>query len=95
LEKSDFFVHLVDFSPVVFGRVVFWSSCRLVELSFGRVGFGGHVGGRLVGGRVDGLPENIDIESFIVEKKVVILYTCSTLIYLGFVVCDTQLGQTI
>jgi hypothetical protein len=23
-----------------FGRVLFWSSCLLVELSFGRVGFG-------------------------------------------------------
>jgi hypothetical protein len=51
-------VQLVHFSPVGFGRVVFWSSCRLVELSFGRVGFGRPVGGRVVGGRVDGLPSN-------------------------------------
>jgi hypothetical protein len=41
-------VQLVDFSPVGFGRVVFWSSCRLVELSFGRVDFGRPVGGRVV-----------------------------------------------
>jgi hypothetical protein len=27
------------FGPVGFGRVVFWSSCRLVKLSFGQVGF--------------------------------------------------------
>jgi hypothetical protein len=31
------------FGPVGFGQVVFWSSCRLVELSFGRVGFSGPV----------------------------------------------------
>jgi hypothetical protein len=37
LEKSDFLVQLVEFSPVGFGRVVFWSSCHLVELLFGRV----------------------------------------------------------
>jgi hypothetical protein len=34
-EKSDFLVQLVHFSLVVFGRVVVWLSCRLVELSFG------------------------------------------------------------
>jgi hypothetical protein len=28
------------FGQVGFGRVVFWSSCLLVELSFGQVGFG-------------------------------------------------------
>jgi hypothetical protein len=37
-EKSDFLVQLDHFSPVGFGRIVFWSSCRLVELPFGRVG---------------------------------------------------------
>jgi hypothetical protein len=49
-----FLVQLVDFSPVGFGPVVFWSSCRLVKLSFCRVGFGRVVGGRVVGGRVVG-----------------------------------------
>jgi hypothetical protein len=42
------------FGPVGFGPVVFWSSWRLVELVFGRVGFG-----RVVGGRVHGLPKFI------------------------------------
>jgi hypothetical protein len=53
-------VQLVHFSPVGFGQVVFWSSCRLVELSFGRDGFGIPVGGLVFGGRVDGLPIVID-----------------------------------
>jgi hypothetical protein len=36
--KNNFFCG-VNFGGVVFGRVVFWSSCLLVELSFSRVGF--------------------------------------------------------
>jgi hypothetical protein len=35
--KNDFF------GRFVFGCVVFWLSCLLVELSFGQVGFGGPV----------------------------------------------------
>jgi hypothetical protein len=59
--KSDFLVQLVDFSPFGFGPFVFWLSCRLVELSFGRVGYvrvvvGRVVSGRVVGGQDDGLP---------------------------------------
>jgi hypothetical protein len=41
---------------LLFGRVGIWSSCRLVHLSFGRVGFGRPVCSRVVGGRVVGLP---------------------------------------
>jgi hypothetical protein len=55
-EKSDFLVHLGDFSTVGFGWVVFWSSFWLVKLLFGWAGFGRPVGGRVVGGRIDGLP---------------------------------------
>jgi hypothetical protein len=58
-KTSDFLVQLINFSPVGFGLVVFWSSCRLVELSFGRDGFGRVVGGRVVGGQVDGFPDKL------------------------------------
>jgi hypothetical protein len=37
----------VGLCTVGLGPLVFWLSCRLVELSFGRAGFG----------RVDGLPQ--------------------------------------
>jgi hypothetical protein len=42
-------VQLVDFGQVGFGQVVFWSTCRLAELSFGQVGFGQTVCDRVVG----------------------------------------------